>query len=101
MSSTYKNKGLKYGFDAAKCIDGKSEGDSSWDLCVTDREPYPFLVLEYEHPVEVSWVIIYSRRDILGVPQDTSEMSVIVTDEYPTKGKKAKGIITVINFYVP
>ena len=71
-----------------KCIDGIETGTTS--LCVTNSERYPYLVLEYDHPVNVSEVRIYNRDDCCGYR--LANLHVIVTDQYPKVGEMAKGI---------
>ena len=71
---------------AENCIDGNLQ---TKPLCETNRESYPFLVLEYDHPVRVTGLTIYNRADCCG--ERMSSLHAIVTDEYPEVGKIAQG----------
>ena len=59
-------------------------------MCHTKKERYPFLVLEYDNPVEVSEVKIYNRDDCCG--ERLKNVHVIVTDQYPEVGRMAEGM---------
>ena len=77
-------------FPGEKCIDGIETGGQT-SLCHTNKEDYPFLVLEYDDPVEVSEVIVYNRDD--GWGDRLKNLTVIVTDQYPEVGKPAEGML--------
>ena len=75
--------------DGVKCIDGINN-HSHTNLCHSRAEHYPFLVLEYDNPVNVSEVKIYNRDDCCG--DRLKNLHVIVTDQYPEVGKMAEGM---------
>ena len=92
LSSVFKLRGVP--LDGLHCIDGNFEHGSGvgWlkkNLCSTKKERNPFLVLEFDHPVDVSEVVIYNRPDCCD--RRTSKLHVIVTNEYPQVGKMAEG----------
>ena len=72
-----------------KCFDGKETG-GRLELCHTNQERYPFLVLEYLQPVNVSEVKIYNNDYCCG--DRLTNLQVIVTDQYPEVGKIAEGM---------
>ena len=83
LSSTWV--GEKEEQKGENCIDGIETGA----ICGTNKERYPFLVLEFDHPVAVTAVTIYNRDDCCG--ERTADLHVIVTDKYPEVGKMADG----------
>ena len=69
--------------DWSKCLDGP--GDFASQICSTKKESNPYLVFEYSAPVTVSWVLLSIRTEC--------NVSVVVTDVKPVKGRMAKGNI--------
>ena len=82
LSSTWVGKTVEKG---ENCIDGIETGA----ICGTNKERYPFLVLEFDHPVNVTAVTIYNRDNCCW--KRTADLRVIVTDKYPGVGKMADG----------
>ena len=86
----------QYEFPGEKCIDGIQTGGIN-NICHTNTERYPFLVLEYDNPVKVSEVTVYNRDDCCG--DRLKNLHVIVTDQYPEVGKMAEGTLD-LSIYV-
>ena len=86
LSSTYRE------WNGVTCID-----DDITNFCHTNRERYPFLVVEFDQPVTVSGVVIHNRRNCNSCAGRTSNLHVIVTDEYPEVGTVATGMFFLFN----
>ena len=94
-------------FGAAKCIDGNTEGHESFierwkegagsfietagspesaDLCHTQKEPTPWIAIDYGTTVTVQRVEIFNRRGCCGYR--TQNVDVRISDELPTSGRQ-------------
>ena len=84
MSSTYKGQ-----FAANQCIDGKIKNTKSgkYNLCHSNREPAPWIALDYgkEASVSVEKVVLYNRWD--GSWRRTKNVQIRISNELPTDGK--------------
>ena len=84
MSSTYKGQ-----FAANQCIDGKIKNTKSgkYNLCHSNREPAPWIALDYgkEASVSVEKVVLFNRWD--GSWHRTKNVQIRISNELPTDGK--------------
>jgi hypothetical protein len=89
MSSTYKSNDH---FRAAKCIDGNTGGPDGGeigevvDLCHTDKEPAPWLALDFGSQVTVRRVEIFNRIECCA--NRTRNIEVRVSNELPTSSQQ-------------
>ena len=83
MSSTHSPR------TADRCIDGDTETAANHDhtnLCHTQNEGLPWLVIDFGTPVTVKRVEIFNRDDCCG--DRTKNVDVRVADELPTSASQ-------------
>ena len=70
------------------CIDGNTGSDRGPDgryaLCHTNRDPAPWIAIDYGTSVSVQRVEIFNRHDIAG--SRTQNVDVRISNELPTSG---------------
>ena len=75
-------------FPATKCIDGDTEGHSLVDrnMCHTQKEPSPWLAIDYGTTVTVTKVEIFNREACCG--ESTKNVDVRVSNKLPTSANE-------------
>ena len=81
LSSLYNSQ-----YSAAKCINGDRDWYDGDDMCHTQKEPCPWIALDFATSVTVNRVELVNRRNCCG--ERTRNVYVRISDELPTSGEE-------------